>query len=72
MKYSGHYQTEEEKLFRSEYGDPYNFDIPLGPEQKERQGMLQKQAYDARRKYGIRFEDVFKPDTIEQKYAPNE
>ena len=72
MKYSGHYQTEEEKLFRSEYGDPYNFDIPLGLKQKERREMLQKQAYDAQRKYGIRFEDAFKPDTIEQKYAANE
>ena len=34
--------------------------------------MLQKPAYDARRKYGIRFEDAFKPDTIEQKYALSE
>lgn len=68
MKYSDHYQTEEEKLFRSEYGDPYNFDIPLGLKQKERQGMLQKQAYGARRKYGIRFEDAFKQETKAEKY----
>ena len=69
MKYSGHYQAKEEKLFRSEYGDPYDFDIPLGSKQKERREILQKQAYDAQRKYGIRFEDAFTQESMKGKYG---
>ena len=69
MKYSGHYQTEEEKLFMSEYGTPYDYYIPLDPLQKDRQRMLQKQAYDAQRKYGIRFENAFTQESMKGKYG---
>ena len=68
MKYSDHYQTEEEKLFRSEYGDPYDLDIPLGPKQKERQEMIQKQAYDIQRKSGTRFENAFTQESKTEEY----
>ena len=70
MKYSEHYQTEEEKLFIAEYGSPYDIDTPLDSLQRERRKMLQKQAYGVREKYGIRFEDAFTQETIEAKYAP--
>jgi hypothetical protein len=70
MKCSGYYQTEEDKWFMSEYGAPYDFNPPLDPLQKERQTMLEKQAYVAREKYGIRFEDTFTQEGLEEKYAP--
>ena len=49
---------------------PYDFDVPLDPLQKERQAMLKKQAFVAREKYGIRFEDTFTQEGMEGKYAP--
>ena len=74
MKYSEHYQTEEEiekeELFIAEYGTLHDYDTPLDPLQRERRKMLQKQAYGVREKYGIRFEDAFTQETIEAKYAP--
>ena len=74
MKYSEHYQTEEEiekeELFMTEYGTLHDYDTPLDPLQRERRMMLQKQAYGVREKYGIRFEDAFTQESIEAKYAP--
>ena len=70
MKYSEHYQTEEEKLFITEYGTLHDYDTPLDPLQRERRKMLQKQAFAVQEKLGIRFEDAFTLESIEAKYAP--
>ena len=74
MKYSEHYQTEEEiekeELFIAEYGTLHDYDTPLDPLQRERRKMLQKQAFAVREKLGIRFEDAFTQESIEAKYAP--
>ena len=70
MKYSEHYQTEEEELFIAEYGTLHDYDTPLDPLQRERCKMLQMQAYAVRETYGIRFEDAFLQETIEAKYVP--
>jgi hypothetical protein len=70
IKYSGHYQTGEEKLFIAEYGNLYDNDTPLDPLQMERREMLQKQAFAVREKYGIRFEDVFTQNGMDSKYGP--
>ena len=74
MKYSEHYQTEEEiekeELFMAEYGTLHDYDTPLDPLQRERRKMLQKQTFAVQEKLGIRFEDAFTQETIEAKYAP--
>jgi len=69
MKYSEHYQIQEEKLFIAEYGTLHDYDTPLEPLQRKRRKMLQKQAYGVRENYGIRFEDAFTQETIEAKCA---
>ena len=46
--------------------------IKPDPKQKLRRELLKKQANSARSEYCIRFEDVFWPESIEAKYAPND
>ena len=72
MKHSDYYVTEEEKRYQAEFGALYDNDCPEGPKQKLRREALEKQAYEARKKYGIRFEDAFTAEGKEDKYAPNE
>ena len=60
-------KQSKKKLFRSGYGDPYNFDVPIGLKQLKRRKILQKQVYGARRNYGIRFEYASKQETKAEK-----
>ena len=64
MKHSDYYITDEDRLFKEEYGTPYDDDISLDPKQKLRREALEKQANQARKKYGITFENAFKAETI--------
>ena len=76
MKQSEYYlsrkESAEEQLYRDEYGDLEDRKIKSDPRQKLRREALEKQASSARNEYGIRFEDVFWPESIEEKYAPND
>jgi hypothetical protein len=76
MKDSDYYLTDEEideeRLFKAEFGTPYDYDAPEDPKQKQRREALKIQAYAARKKFGITIEDVFTAESIEQKYAPQE
>ena len=72
MKHSDYYLTDIDKLNIAEYGIPDGFDIPMDPKQELRKQALEKQAYAARKNYGIIFEDVFNEEGREQKYALQE
>ena len=65
-------QSAEQEYYAEEYGE---IEVPdlfePDPGQRQRQEQLEKQAYKARQKHNITFEDAFKPDTIYSKYAPN-
>ena len=76
MKDSEYYlsrnEIAEQELYRDEYGDMADIKIKPDLKQKLRQEALEKQANSARSEYGIKFEDVFWPESIEAKYAPND
>ena len=76
MKQSEYYlsrnEIAEQELYRDEYGDLADMEIKPDPKQKLRRELLEKPASSARSEYGIRFEDVFWPESIEEKYAPND
>ena len=72
MKHSDYYLTDIDKLNIAEYGTPDGFDIPMDPKQELRKQALEKQAYAARKNYGIIFEDVCTEEGREQKYAPQD
>jgi hypothetical protein len=70
LEHSDYYVTDEEKSYEEEYGALYDSDIPLDPKQKLRQAALEKQAGETRKKYRIKFEDAFKPESVSDKYSP--